>query len=549
MLAAVLTLATVAPTQTLVARSNHVLDAGELSRIETRRVVAHPDGGAVAASARYVRPDGSSGAGWSVTRIAADGRVAWRTDTLSPESLGGTDALAILDDGTIVVGLSAAPVAHGVRVQAYEPSGVLRWERDFVSTSLVDFGQFGALGAVDGSDVLLQFEHRRTLTPRMGEGFAMRLDGATGAEVWSRQGTIAALGPVNGPARSEVRDGALYFVERGLDRIAWAIKLDGAGSEIYATPGVLPDPGSDVLGESLLSVGPGGQVVAGLTGQISFLDAAGTFLGADANNFYRKVRWTPDGRVIALRAGAVDLFDAAGNLVWSRPGLSSAIEVAPTATGGVRVIRSTPAPAVRVNGIDSGGQIRAAVELPFEGDPVTTVAFSDPDSDGRQWCAVSSRSSAGVGRTRIVDVSFDSADVVSACAATVPNSSGSTGRLTALGDGSASADDVVLYADRLPPGQTTLFLNSRTPGSTPLGGGAALCLGGSINRYVGTGELNASNDLGIAWLRLSLPTTPDGAITSPVLAGETWYHQAWHRDVVGGAQTSNLTDAVAVTYR
>ncbi|MEL6431751.1 MAG: hypothetical protein AAFR54_21450, partial [Planctomycetota bacterium] len=58
-----------------------------------------------------------------------------------------------------------------------------------------------------------------------------------------------------------------------------------------------------------------------------------------------------------------------------------------------------------------------------------------------------------------------------------------------------------------------------------------------------------STPLGEAWLRLSLPNTPDGSVVSPVLAGETWYYQAWHRDVVGGAQTTNLTDAVAVTYR
>jgi hypothetical protein len=44
----------------------------------------------------------------------------------------------------------------------------------------------------------------------------------------------------------------------------------------------------------------------------------------------------------------------------------------------------------------------------------------------------------------------------------------------------------------------------------------------------------------------ALPT-PTGLIAA--VAGETWNFQAWHRDSVGGAATSNLTDAVAITYQ
>ncbi|MCB9908354.1 MAG: hypothetical protein H6830_11600, partial [Planctomycetes bacterium] len=34
-----------------------------------------------------------------------------------------------------------------------------------------------------------------------------------------------------------------------------------------------------------------------------------------------------------------------------------------------------------------------------------------------------------------------------------------------------------------------------------------------------------------------------------VQAGETWYFQAWYRDLVGGQSVSNFTDAIGVTYR
>ena len=36
---------------------------------------------------------------------------------------------------------------------------------------------------------------------------------------------------------------------------------------------------------------------------------------------------------------------------------------------------------------------------------------------------------------------------------------------------------------------------------------------------------------------------------SAAMAGETWNFQAWFRDVVGGATTSNFSDAWQVTWQ
>jgi hypothetical protein len=34
-----------------------------------------------------------------------------------------------------------------------------------------------------------------------------------------------------------------------------------------------------------------------------------------------------------------------------------------------------------------------------------------------------------------------------------------------------------------------------------------------------------------------------------VVPGETWYFQAWHRDLVGGTATTNFTDGLEVTFQ
>jgi hypothetical protein len=39
---------------------------------------------------------------------------------------------------------------------------------------------------------------------------------------------------------------------------------------------------------------------------------------------------------------------------------------------------------------------------------------------------------------------------------------------------------------------------------------------------------------------------PNGTV--PVMAGETWSFQCWHRDVAGGAATSNFSEGVSLTF-
>jgi hypothetical protein len=95
------------------------------------------------------------------------------------------------------------------------------------------------------------------------------------------------------------------------------------------------------------------------------------------------------------------------------------------------------------------------------------------------------------------------------------------------------------------------FLTSLTTSGpvTPPGSAGVLCLGGSIGRYsnfVLNSGAGAAFSLDIDPTVISQPTGP-----VPALSGQTWFFQAWHRDVPfgGGAATSNFTNAAGVPFQ
>lgn len=135
------------------------------------------------------------------------------------------------------------------------------------------------------------------------------------------------------------------------------------------------------------------------------------------------------------------------------------------------------------------------------------------------------------------------------CAPAVVNSSGCGASVSAHGSASASITDLRLSAGSLPPGAAGYFLTSMVQASVfPVPGSQGrLCLGGSIGRLAGPGQVFVANAAGRASVSVTsgaLPT-PTGATT--VMAGDTWNFQAWFRDANPGS-TSNFSDAVTVTF-
>ncbi|MEZ6015614.1 MAG: hypothetical protein R3F49_10900 [Planctomycetota bacterium] len=137
------------------------------------------------------------------------------------------------------------------------------------------------------------------------------------------------------------------------------------------------------------------------------------------------------------------------------------------------------------------------------------------------------------------------------CTPATVNSTGFPATLAAAGVDYAAANDLELRARGLPAGSLVLFLVSRTTAGafTPANSIGSLCLNGSIGRYLRPGEAGGASAGGFRDLRLDLMSTPQPAATVSIVAGETWYFQAWFRDVQAGLATSNLTPAVGLTFR
>ncbi|MEZ6016739.1 MAG: VCBS repeat-containing protein [Planctomycetota bacterium] len=130
-----------------------------------------------------------------------------------------------------------------------------------------------------------------------------------------------------------------------------------------------------------------------------------------------------------------------------------------------------------------------------------------------------------------------------------PNSTGVNGQLRVTGTATSSLNAITLNASDLPLSTFGFFITSRTADmvSNPAGSQGVLCLGGSIGRY--QNEIRFTGVTGRFKVTIDLDSMPTPTSSVPVLVGQTWRFQAWHRDSVGGTATSNFTDATAVLFQ
>ena len=129
------------------------------------------------------------------------------------------------------------------------------------------------------------------------------------------------------------------------------------------------------------------------------------------------------------------------------------------------------------------------------------------------------------------------------------NSTGAGALLRACGSDVATDNALSLEVTDLPLNQNVLFVNSQETilVSNPGGSQGDLCIGSlALGRHVN--DIVNSGAAGTASLALDLANVPTNLALTAVVAGETWYWQAWYRDESGGTPTSNLSSAVGVTF-
>ena len=136
------------------------------------------------------------------------------------------------------------------------------------------------------------------------------------------------------------------------------------------------------------------------------------------------------------------------------------------------------------------------------------------------------------------------------CAANT-NSTGVGATMVASGSSSVAANDVVLMCEDMPNNAFAFFLTSTNQGlvMNPGGSQGNLCVGGSIGRYVGAGQIQNSGSAGAVSLAIDLNQhpTPTGLIS--VMPGQSWNFQCWFRDVdpMGNA-SSNFSDGLEIGF-
>lgn len=132
-----------------------------------------------------------------------------------------------------------------------------------------------------------------------------------------------------------------------------------------------------------------------------------------------------------------------------------------------------------------------------------------------------------------------------------PNSTGGPARMSAAGSTSVSTNSFTLECFDMPTVLPNSIFNYFVIGSGTgfvpnVIGQGNLCLGGSLARYRGPGQVTNAGLTGSAMVTIDLAVLPS-PLMGGISAGETWFFQNFYRDSNPNI-TSNLSDALAVTF-
>ncbi|MEL6906946.1 MAG: hypothetical protein AAFP22_16160, partial [Planctomycetota bacterium] len=400
MLASLALVAAFTPAPQFSLRSDAVFDLGVDAIVEARRLAHTPGGGvAIAGGIRPGGVNGINGEGFAA-RFDADGRELWR-DVFAlyqgppVTSAGVADGLAVLDDGAVAAAYSAAPLSSSVLLRVYEENGSLRWQMELATPAPFTDAKVGALGAVDGHDLLLHLEWRGATGGDPARAVSLRVDGSTGAEEWRQERAIRTPANPLLDVRGGARDGALHFVHRLQDLSFVAYRISGDGTVEYETPGVLPDTVSTFSNLTrLFHVGSDGQVLAGTADELVLLDALGDVTANVAVPNLRGARRAPNGDVHVLTGfDEARAYSASGDPLWQRGGLSVTRALVPTQTNGALVLRANgTSTQASQTALDAAGAVLGDYDL-VATDPLRTgFASTDVDARGGAWVAMSYQS-------------------------------------------------------------------------------------------------------------------------------------------------------------
>jgi hypothetical protein len=172
---------------------------------------------------------------------------------------------------------------------------------------------------------------------------------------------------------------------------------------------------------------------------------------------------------------------------------------------------------------------------------------ADMDGDGDLDLIVTSPSTDSV---IWVPTSLNATIGAVGCGPANPNSTGAPGVIFASGSVAVSADELVLHGRELPPRSFAYFLTSLTPSAmSPVpGSSGSICLGGNIGRLIAPGQVVQVSGAGTVRLEVGTQSLPQSNGPQPIVAGQTWYFQLWHRDLPL-TSPSNFSSSIGVGFQ
>lgn len=506
-----------------------------------------PGGGAVVLFSVGPHPYGPA-SHVELRRVGDDGATRWSAEIPVPNMSPESAPYAVHTDP---LGRTLLAIGEGSSqsLRSYGADGALLWQRT------VDIGDGYLLFPRDllrrraNGDVTLVA--RRIATASDGVRLIV-LDGATGADrvdvllpcdgrpsvALDSRDSVHVLERLPAPAGSGTMDVRYRRIARDGSVAADATHTLAISADTNLSPEIVGDPQGDfVIGRG----GPGRELVFSIDrdGALEW----STTVGPDVTPV--GVVLTSDEYLVVDRSdGSRQRFGRAGALAVSAP------EPLLENTGaGLTALRDGGYVFVRLSGFSGVARFTADDQLMWNrgdhvGDRVVPVSES---LDGRVLVAGHEVSFFFLTNARVRQYVEEAVEPSSlACAQTVPNSTGRTGKLQAFGSTDLARNDLSLLFHDLPPSQFVLLLDARAEATVPGAGGSlgTLCLGGPIGRFP---QIELSTGVGTVRRPLDLGQLPTPNALVPVQAGETWFFQGWHRDFAQGP-TSNFTDAVEVVF-
>jgi hypothetical protein len=193
----------------------------------------------------------------------------------------------------------------------------------------------------------------------------------------------------------------------------------------------------------------------------------------------------------------------------------------------------------------AGGMFSPALPT-IQAQPATTQFTWTPTSADQGLHTITLTATDQLGQSFSCDVEIFVQLGMAYCA-TVPNSTGASGYLYAMGSLVAADNNFTLVGNNLPDGEVGYILGARDQGFIAMPGGSQgnLCLGGpGLARFHNTAGMVAAGSLSGTINLNDMPLHP--LFGQVVMPGETWYFQLWHRESMG---VSNFTNGLRVTYQ